>query len=59
MTEVAKANKRMEKGVKKIADNWEDFNDIMTDSTATAEDISTILPEVNEGLQDVLNLSDE
>ena len=59
LNEVALANKRMEKGVKKLADGWKDFDDIMSDSTSTAEDISSIMPEINEGLQDVLNLSDE
>ena len=59
LNEVAIANKRMEKGVKTIANGWEDFNEIMTDSTATAEDISSIMPEINEGLQDILNIDDK
>jgi hypothetical protein len=40
----------MEKGVKSLAEDWEDFNKIMTDETSSLEDISSILPEVNEGL---------
>ena len=57
--DIAIANKRLEKGAKTLSSNWEDWNDIMSDSNATIEDVSTILPEVNEAIQDVLNLSDK
>ena len=53
------ANKRMEKGVKEIASNWEDFNEIMSDSDASLEDVSAIMPEINNALQDILNLNTE
>ena len=53
---VAIANKRMEKGVKTLGGNWDKWNDIMSDSNSTIEDISTILPDVNNALLDVLNL---
>lgn len=59
LNDVAIANKRMEKGVKTLAGDWESLDEIMSDSTSTAEDISSVLPTVNEGLQDILNLSDE
>ena len=59
LNDVAIANKRMEKGVKTLAGDWEDFNDIMTDSEASIEDVSSVLPDINEGLQDILNISDE
>lgn len=59
LNEVAIANKRMEKGVKALCSKWEDFDDIMSDNESSMEDISSILPDINDGLQDVLNLSDE
>jgi hypothetical protein len=40
----------MEKGVKTLSSNWDDWNAIMSDSTSTAEDISTIAPEMNKAL---------
>lgn len=59
LNEVAITNKRMEKGVKTLAGDWESLDKVMTDNTSTAEDISSVLPTVNEGLQDILNLSDK
>lgn len=59
LNEVAVANKRMEKGVKALADDWEELDSVMSDSTSSAEDISSVLPEINDGLQDILNISNE
>ena len=56
LLQVATANKKMEKGVKSLSSNWDNWNDIMSDSEASASDIATILPDVNDALQDVLNL---
>lgn len=56
---IAIANMRLNKGVKTLCSNWDDFNDVMTDSEASAEDLAAIMPEVNEAVQDMLNLSDE
>ena len=56
---IAVANMRLNKGVKTLCSNWKDFNDVMTDSEASAEDLAEIMPEVNEAVQDMLNLSDE
>ena len=56
LNDVAIANKRLEKGTKTLAKNWEDLDDIMSDETASLEDISSILPDVNDGLKDILNL---
>ena len=53
------ANQRLDRGVKKIADSWEDINDVMSNSASSAGDLATVMPTVNEGLQDILNLSDE
>lgn len=56
---VAVANKRMEKGVKDLADKWDDYNKIMSDSEASIEDVSSVLPEVNSAVQNILNLDTE
>lgn len=53
------ANKRMEKGVKEISSNWEEFNNIMSNSDASMEDVSSVLPDINNALQDILNLNAE
>ena len=59
INEIAIANKRMEKGVKTLAKNWDSYNKVMKDSDASLEDVSAILPDINNGLQDILNLDDE
>ena len=59
LNEVAVANKRMQKGVGELASGWDNFNKVMSDSNASAEDISSVLPEINSALQDVLNLDTE
>lgn len=56
LLQVATANKKMEKGVKSLSSNWDKWNDIMGNSESSAEDIATVLPEVNDAIQDVLNL---
>lgn len=59
LNKVTIANQRLDRGTKKLADSWDDINDIMSDSSASAGDLATVMPTVNEGLQDMLNLSDE
>lgn len=59
LNDVSIANKRMERGVSALSDDWEDFNNIMSDSTASAEDVSKILPDINNALVDILNLDKE
>ena len=56
---IAIANKRLEKGVKTLAKDWKDWNKVMTSSDSSMEDISTILPDINEAIADILNLSTE
>lgn len=59
INEVAIANKRMEKGVKTLAKDWNSYNKVMKDSDASLEDVSAVLPDINDGLQDILNLDNE
>lgn len=49
----------MEKGVKSLASNWFDWNDIMSNSESTAYEISNILPEINAAIQDILNIDNQ
>lgn len=57
--ETAIANKRMEKGIKELVSDWDDYDKIMSDANASIEDMSTVLPKINKSLQDVLNLDTE
>jgi hypothetical protein len=50
LNKVALANKRMEKGVKKLSSDWKKYDKIMSDSNSTLSDISTISPEVEEAV---------
>lgn len=59
INEIAIANKRMEKGVKTLAKDWNSYNKVMKDSDASLEDVSAVLPDINDGLQDILNLDNE
>lgn len=54
---VAVANKKMEKGVKTLSSNWDKWNKVL--KSESLEDVSTILPEVNEAVQDVLGIDNE
>jgi hypothetical protein len=40
----------MEKGVKTLSSKWEDLDDVISDETSTLEDISSVMPDVNEAL---------
>ena len=59
LNDVAIANKRMAKGTGELASNWDEFNKVMSDSEASLEDVSAVMPEINSALQDVLNLDTE
>lgn len=59
LNKVAIANKRMEKGVKDLASDWEDLNEVMSDENAELEDVSAALAKIKGPLQNILNLSDE
>lgn len=59
LLEASVAGKRFSKGVNELGENWDDFNEIMTDSNATVEELSEIMPDVNSALQDMLDYSDE
>ena len=55
--EVALAHKRTQKGVDKLSDTWEEFNDAL--AVKDYQKLSKIIPEINDALKDILNLSDE
>lgn len=58
--DAAVTNKRMEKGIKTLAKNWDDLNEIMSDSESTAEDISSVMTsDVQEALQEILDIDTE
>ena len=57
LNEIALRQKRLQKGVKSLSDNWEDFNEAM--SSGDIAKISEVLPDVNDALKDMLDLTDE
>ena len=57
LNKIALRQKRLQKGVKSLSDNWEDFNEAM--SSGDIAKISEVLPEVNDALKDMLDLTDE
>ena len=59
LNEVAVANKRLQKGIEAVADDWEDYDAIMSDSSASMEDVSKVITGMQGPLQDILNLTDE
>lgn len=59
LNEASIAGTRFSKGLDKMGSNWEDFNEVMSDSNASIEDLYKVLPDVNSALQDMLDYSDE
>ena len=57
LNKIALRQKRLQKGVKSLSDNWEDFNEAM--SSGDIAKISEVLPDVNDALKDMLDLTDE
>lgn len=57
LNKIALRQKRLQKGVKSLSDNWEDFNKAM--SSGDMAKISEVLPDVNDALKDMLDLTDE
>ena len=57
LNKIALRQKRLQKGVKNLSDNWEDFNEAI--SSGDIAKISEVLPEVNDALKDMLDLTDE
>ena len=55
----ALAQFKMERGFDALVSDYEDWNEVMSDSKATLRDVSRIMPGVNKALQDMLDLSDE
>ena len=56
---VAVANKRLERGVKTVSSDWNDWNKILSQTNPAAEDVSAVLKDLNPALQDMLNISEE
>ena len=58
-TDLAIAQKRMQKGQQTLNKNWEEWNDILGDANSTMADCSDILPDVRDAVGDLLNLDTE
>lgn len=59
LNKVAIADKRVERGAKTLIDNWEEWNEIITRVGDNSQDLSTILPKVEEALADIANVNVE
>ena len=57
LNKITLRQKRLQKGIKSLSDNWEDFNEAI--SSGDIAKISEVLPEVNDALKDMLDLTDE
>lgn len=58
-TDLAIAQKRMQKGQQTLNKNWEEWNDILGDSNSTMADCSDVLPDIRDAVGDLLNLDTE
>lgn len=59
LNKVAIADKRVERGAKTLIDNWEEWNEIITRVGDNSQDLSDILPEIEEALADIANVNVE
>ena len=59
LNQVALANKRMQRGAQALADDWDEFNNIISKENVSLEELSSILPGINIALQNILNLDTE
>jgi hypothetical protein len=50
LNDVAIANKRLQKGVQTLADDWESFDKALSKDNLTLLELSSILPEINVAL---------
>jgi len=57
LNEVAIAFKQVQRGVKTLSEDWDEWYKIL--KSGEPEKVNDILPEVKEGLQDILQLSDK
>jgi hypothetical protein len=55
---MALANLKADRGIKTIANNWENWNDIIKSSDMSLEDYNEIAKELEPALKDMLDLSD-
>jgi hypothetical protein len=55
LNELAVVQARLSKGFDKLGDNWEDWNDTLSDSEATIDEIVEVMEGLNEALADILD----
>ena len=56
LQELTIAQMKMQRGLKSLASNWENWNEIVEDAETNWQDYTDILPEVNETLADLLDI---
>ena len=55
--EVTKAHLRAQRGLDTLSTNWNDWNEVMSNSDATIFDLAKVLPEIEEALADILDIN--
>ena len=59
LNKVALANLRLDEGVKTLADDWDDLNEVMSDPNADPYEMADALTKIEPALQNILNLNTE
>lgn len=59
VNKVALANMKLAKGLKTVAANWDEYNEILTDDNANLQDVAQVLGELKEPLAEILNMDME
>lgn len=57
LNKAAIAHKRYQKGIDKIAENWEDWNKAI--KSGDIQEMSKILPDLNDAVKDILDIDDD
>ena len=55
INDLALTTARLERGYQTLADNWEDWNDVLSDSEASIEDVAKVMTELKGALSDILD----
>lgn len=55
VNDLAIVQTRLARGSKSLGENWKDWDEVLSDSNASIEEIAAIMPDVNEALADILN----
>jgi hypothetical protein len=55
LNEIALTQARLSKGYKTLGENWKDWNDVMSDTESSAEDVAGVMKDLAPAMADILN----